>query len=180
MNKRVLIAFSGGQPIDYLLKVLSVVAEREQSAFGYYAPRPLSPSHCACTAFVKVGEQRACKEFLPEEADVIMALEELEGRRVVRYLAKEGRMVLCYCHRLPMAVAVGTMGYPTDIQYRLGNEGRKVWLVKRVEMKPPFVAAMLLRAMGYAREETADILAACDLVANEQDLQTVYEKEDIH
>ena len=177
MDKKILVAYSGGQDVDYLLRLLAEVADKEGSDFGYYLPAPTSLAACAQRAYVTIGQQRACKEFLPEEADVLLALEELEGRRGVRFLSKEGIMILCSCHRLPMAVAVGTTGYPTDVLYRCVNEGRKVWQIKRVEMQNPFIGAMLLRALGYAAEDAAAILADFGTPIADEQLQAVYAKE---
>lgn len=177
MNKKVLLAYAGGQEVDYLTALLYEVAKREESAYGYYMPSSVSREACACRAYVTIGEQTACKEFLPESADVLVALEELEGRRAVRFLAKEGVMILCAMHRLPMSVAVGTTGYPTDVLYRSVNEGRKVWQVKRAEYKPPFIAAMLLRALGYEKDAANELMAAVRLELSEDELAQVYAKK---
>ena len=177
MDKKVLLAFAGGQDTSYLTKVLRAVAKRECSAFGYYLPSTASKQACACRLFVTIGAQGACKEFLPETADVLVALEELEGRRAVRFLAKEGVLVLCAMHRLPMSVAVGTTGYPTDVLYRSVNEGRKVWQVKRAECKPAYIAATMLRALGYERGTAIELLSECDLQIEETDLAQVYDKK---
>lgn len=177
MDKKVLVAYSGGQDVDYILRLLAMVAEREGSEYGYYLPSPTSMAACAQRAYVVIGAQRACKEFLPEEADVLLALEELEGRRGVRFLRKEGILILCSCHRLPMAVAVGTTGYPTDVLYRCVSEGRKVWQIKRLEMQNPFIGAVLLRALGYAAEDAAAILQAFGTPLEDEQLQSAYAKE---
>ena len=177
MDKRILIAFAGGQDVDYLLSLLAHVAEREGSSFGYAMPTPVSRVACSQTAFVTIGAQSACKEFLPDTADVLLALEELEGRRTVRYAKQDANLILCACHRLPMAVAVGTTGYPTDILYRMVNEGRKVWQVKRTEMQPPFLAAMLLRALGYDSDASGDILTEVGMPLEAEQLQAVFAKE---
>ena len=177
MDKKVLIAFAGGQDVGYLTSLLYEVAKRESSSFGYYMPTPTSKQACACRVFAAIGEQGACKEFLPETADVLVALEELEGRRAVRFLTKEGVLILCAMHRLPMSVAVGTTGYPTDVLYRSVNEGRKVWQVKRAEYKPAFIAAMLLRALGYALDVATELLGKVGLDIEENDIKAVYEKK---
>ena len=177
MDKRILLAYAGGQNVRYLLTLLSVVAEREHSPIGYYIPSTTSREACAERAYVYIGEQPSCKEFLPETADILVALEELEGRRAVRFLTADGVMVLCAAHRLPMSVAVGTTGYPTDVLYRSVNEGRKVWQVKRVECTPPFISAMLLRAMGYDKEAVGSILAACDMTLDEDNMTKVFERK---
>lgn len=177
MDKRVLIAFSGGQKVGYLLDLLAHVAAREGSAFGYYMPTPVSRSACSQAAFVCIGEQTACKEFLPQTAHVLLALEELEGRRTVRYARQDANLILCSCHRLPMAVAVGTTGYPTDILYRMQTEGRNVWQVKRTEMVDAFVAAMLLRALGYDSDTAGVILTEVGLNLAPEQLAAAYAKE---
>lgn len=177
MDKKILVALSGGQETAYLLTVLRAVAEREQSSFGYYRPCTTSREACVERIFVTVGAQTACKEFLPETADVLVALEELEGRRGVRFLKKEGVLILCAMHRLPMAVAVGTTGYPTDVLYRSVSEGRNVWQVKRAECTPAFIAAITLRALGYERETAEEILLSCGLTVDEESVRAVYAKE---
>ena len=177
MDKKVLLAFAGGQEVDYLTDLLYAVAQREGSAFGYYKPSPVSRQACACRAYVTIGEQTACKEFLPESADVLVALEELEGRRAVRFLTKEGILILCAMHRLPMSVAVGTTGYPTDVLYRSVNEGRKVWQVKRVECKHAFIAAILLRALGYEKDVVRELIEASGEAIEEDALTAVFEKK---
>lgn len=172
-----LLAYCGGQDISYLLSLLALVAAREGSDFGYYLPSSTSKSACSERAFVTIGAQSDCKEFLPEAADVLLALEELEGRRAARFLSKEGVCVLCSCHRLPMAVAVGTTGYPTDILYRMVSEGRHVWQVKRTEMKNDYVSAMLLRALGYDKDAAKELLMANGTDIEEASLQAAYDKQ---
>ncbi len=177
MDKKVLIAFSGGQPAHYMLDLLAYVAQQEASDIGYYLPRPTSLAACAQRAYVCIGSQTACKEFLPGEADVLLAMEELEGRRGVRFLSKEGILILCSCHRLPMSVSVGTTGYPTDILYRSVSEGRRVLQIKRTEMEIPIIGATLLRALGYDAPTAQTMLAGCRLTIEDSDLALVYSKE---
>ena len=158
MSQAVMIAFSGSMKCEFLVDALRALATYRSESFSLYRPTRVSKSACSESITVWLGDSGLSKEPMPEQIDVLVGLEELEGRRNARYLKKEGMCVLCSVHRLPMPVAVGTVGYPNDILYRMVFEGRKVYQIRRVEVTPLHVICATLRALGCTQEECKAVL----------------------
>ena len=162
MSYCVFIAYSGGMTYRYLVDALQALAIRRGLSFATYSPKRVSVAACSEYTCVWLGHQGPAFEPIPQCADVLVGLEELEGRRNARFLSADGVCVLCSAHRLPMAVAVGTIGYPNDIVYRMVAEGRHVYQIKRVEICPANVIAVTLRALGCLQDECLQLLADCE------------------
>lgn len=160
MSQCVLLAYSGEMPYRYLVDVLRDLAHSRGESFATYSPTRVSRAACSEYTCVWLGHEGLCKEPLPQCADVLVGLEELEGRRNARFLSPDGVCVLCSAHRLPMPVAVGTIGYPNDIVYRMVAEGRHVYQIRRVEITNAHVACVMLRALGCDQQHCVHLLAA--------------------
>ena len=164
MKKTVVITYVGGQEVDYLLHLLQRVAADRGVSFGYHRPHTPSVAACAERLTVRLGADNLCLEGCKLEGDVLLALEEMELRRGLPYLAKGKRVIVCNQHRLPMAVAVGTKSYPTDCMARTLAEGYPIWQVKRKEIAPSYVSALLLRALDLTKEQVATYVEDTDTV----------------
>lgn len=152
MEKRILIAYVQGQPIEDLERLLRRVAEREQTTISFYTPPIMPGAGMSATCWVRLGA-KGVAEWPPEQGDVLVALEELEGRRLLYAVRRDAPIILCDTHRLPMAVAAGTVGYPTDTCARMVADKRNVWKVERKEVCPDVLRCLLLRALGYDRKQ---------------------------
>ena len=155
MSLNLCIAYCHGQDIRPYLDILTRFCDKVGSSIWYYD----------AITFAKDGESGLCHIRIGEgntplgagEAQVLLALEELEGRRALRYLAKDGIIVLCRIHRLPLCVSTGAVGYPSDTLDVLS--ARPLWAVPSKEYHPLIVGALMLRAMGVQQSDALSLLA---------------------
>lgn len=79
--------------------------------------------------YVKYGE-KVCSPVISEgEADIILAFEQLEAYRYIKYLKKDGKMLINTQKLDPMPVITGTAEYPQEIIEKLKSKGAKVFAV---------------------------------------------------
>lgn len=162
MTQVVMVAYSGGMAYDYLQDALRRLCAMRDQGFAFYHATRVSSEACSESITFWLGAAPLCKEPAPGDVDVLVALEELEGRRNARFLKPDGVCILCSAHRLPMSVAVGTVGYPNDILYRMVFEKRKVYQIRRVEITPCAVCAVLLRSLGCDQAACQSLLHGYD------------------
>jgi len=155
MSLDLAIAYVKGQDIAPYIGCLDRFCDKSGAKMWIYDEPSFATHGEAGLCHVRLGEGNT--PLLAGEAKVLVALEELEGRRALRYLAKDGILVLCRFHRLPLSVATGTVGYPSDTLDILA--GRPLFCVQPKEFSPLLVCALTLRAMGVRESDVRGILA---------------------
>jgi indolepyruvate ferredoxin oxidoreductase beta subunit len=88
-------------------------------------------------------------------ADVVIAMELLEGRRALEMLAPRGTLVCATTTVAPASVLRGEAGYPTDLSAAADERGVRVLLVE---------AEALARAAGTVRAANVVLLGAASSV----------------
>ncbi|MBO4535453.1 MAG: hypothetical protein J5755_05900 [Clostridia bacterium] len=155
MSINLCIAYCRGQNIRPYLDILTRFCDKVGRSLWYYDPTSFSSAGESGLCHIRIGEGNT--PLCAGEAQVLVALEELEGRRALRYLAKDGIIVLCRIHRLPLCVSTGAVGYPSDTLDVL--TARPLWAVPAKEYHPITVGALMLRAMGVQLSDALSLLS---------------------
>ncbi|MCK9478380.1 MAG: indolepyruvate oxidoreductase subunit beta [Firmicutes bacterium] len=76
--------------------------------------------------YVKYGEKVFSPVISEGEADIILAFEQLEAYRYLKFLKKDGTMILNTQKIAPMPVITGAASYPEEIIEKLNKTGAKI------------------------------------------------------
>ena len=154
MSINLAIAYCHGQEIAPYLDLLKRFCDRVGAKLWYYDQTPFATHGESGLCHIRIASGETM--LLPGEAQVLVALEELEGRRALRFLAKDGIIVLARIHRLPLCVSTGAVGYPSDNLDVLG--AKPILVVQAKEYHPVTIGALMLRAMGVQESDAYQLI----------------------
>ena len=134
MTKNIMIVGVGGQGTLLASRILGSAA----MALGYDVKvsevHGMSQRGGSVVTYVKYGDT-VCSPIISEgEADVILAFEELEAYRYLRYLKKGGEILVNTQNIDPMPVIIGAAEYPTDIIEKMRAKGAAVVTVDALSL----------------------------------------------
>lgn len=140
----------GGQGILLLSNVLSEAAFLAGHDVKKSEIHGMSQRGGSVTSHVRWGERVHAPVIMDGDADVIIALEELEALRYAHILKPGGCFLVNDFRALPASVVSGKARYPEDIDGRLGAYGR----VERIQ------AQTIATTVGEARASNMVLLGA--------------------
>lgn len=114
-NTGILIVGVGGQGTLMASKVLGEVALRSGFDVKVSEVHGMAQRGGSVVTHVKFGEKVHSPLVGQGQADYILAFEELEALRWASFLKKNGTIIVSSQRILPMPVAQGNQGYPTQI-----------------------------------------------------------------
>jgi indolepyruvate ferredoxin oxidoreductase beta subunit len=112
----ILIVGVGGQGTLMASKVLGEVGLRSGFDVKVSEVHGMAQRGGSVVTHVKIGERVHSPLVGQGQADYILAFEELEALRWASYLKKNGNLIVSSQRILPMPVAQGNQGYPTQIR----------------------------------------------------------------
>jgi indolepyruvate ferredoxin oxidoreductase, beta subunit len=123
MKSNIIIAGVGGQGSILTAKVLGQVLKNEGFDVKVSEIHGMSQRGGSVITFIRCADQVDSPLIEYGEADIILALEPLEGYRYISYLKKDGKMIINSQQIDPMSVVTGNNDYPLDIYGELGAMG---------------------------------------------------------
>ncbi len=83
---------------------------------------------------VRYGEKVYSPIVGEDEADMILAFERLEALRTLKYLKKDGKLMINDFKWDPLPVATGTLEYPEDVFERVKRKTNNIQIVDAVKV----------------------------------------------
>jgi indolepyruvate ferredoxin oxidoreductase beta subunit len=123
----IVIVAVGGQGALFAARVIGFAAIQEKYDVKVSEVHGMSQRGGCVITHVRYGSQIASPIVEEGYADVVIAMEKLEGARATRFLKPEGVMVLNEQEIKPMPVASGAMSYPKDIESAIRKTGVQLY-----------------------------------------------------
>lgn len=119
----ILIVGVGGQGTILASKICGYVAESGGLDVKLSEIHGMSQRGGSVVTHVRMGEKVYSPLIMEGTADIIMAFEELEGLRWLKYLKKNGVVIVNTQQILPMPVIVGNAKYPEGVTAEMDKLG---------------------------------------------------------
>lgn len=129
----VIICGTGGQGILLASEVLCAAARSSGSDVKKSEVHGMAQRGGSVSSHVRFGDKIYSPLVEKGRADLILAMEKMEGLRWASYLAPKGRLVACDLKINPMTVNTGLAEYP-DVDAIMEKEGLPVSLIPAVEI----------------------------------------------
>lgn len=129
----VIICGTGGQGILLASEVLCAAAMASGCDVKKSEVHGMAQRGGSVSSHVRFGDRIYSPLVEKGRADLILAMEKMEGLRWAPYLAPEGRLVACDLKINPMTVNTGLAEYP-DVDAIMEQEGLPVSLIPAVEI----------------------------------------------
>ncbi len=129
----VIICGTGGQGILLASEVLCAAARSSGSDVKKSEVHGMAQRGGSVSSHVRFGDRIYSPLVEKGRADLILAMEKMEGLRWASYLAPNGRLVACDLKINPMTVNTGLAEYP-DVDAIMEEEGLPVSLIPAVEI----------------------------------------------
>lgn len=130
----ILIVGVGGQGTLLTSRILGSVAMELGYDVKMSELHGMSQRGGSVVTYVKMGEKVNSPIIEEQEADIILAFEELEGLRWNRFLKRDGLMVLNTQKIDPMPVIIRKAEYPKNIREKLGEAYPETILINALDM----------------------------------------------
>lgn len=112
--KNIMIVGVGGQGSLLMSRILGQLAQEEGYEVKVSEVHGMAQRGGSVVTFVRYGSQVEKPTIEAGEADLILALEELEGLRYLPFLKPTGQMILNEWRILPMPVLIEAEEYPKE------------------------------------------------------------------
>lgn len=122
-NTNILIVGVGGQGTVLASKICGYVAETAGMDVKLSEIHGMSQRGGSVVTHVRMGEKVYSPLIMEGMADIIMAFEELEGLRWLKYLKEKGIIIVNTQQILPMPVIVGNAKYPQAVTAEMNKLG---------------------------------------------------------
>ncbi|MDD4780570.1 MAG: indolepyruvate oxidoreductase subunit beta [Tissierellia bacterium] len=133
-NISILIVGVGGQGTLLTSRILGSVAMELGYDVKMSELHGMSQRGGSVVTYVKMGEKVYSPIIEEQEADIILAFEELEGIRWNRFLKKDGMLVLNTQQIDPMPVITRKASYPENITEKLQNAYSNTILINALDI----------------------------------------------
>jgi len=122
----IMIVGVGGQGTLLASRILGSVMMAEGLDVKVSEVHGMSQRGGSVVTYVRAGEKVYSPIITEGEADLILAFEQLEAARWLRYLKKDGKIVLNTQKLMPMPVITGDMQYPEGVIEKLTATDAKI------------------------------------------------------
>jgi indolepyruvate ferredoxin oxidoreductase beta subunit len=148
----VIICGTGGQGILLASEVLCAAARHAGNDVKKSEVHGMAQRGGSVSSHVRFGEKIYSPIVEKGSADLVLAMEKMEGLRWSSYLAPHGQLVACDLKINPMTVNTGSAEYP-DVEAIIKKESLPVKLIPAVEIadelgNPRVVNVVLLGAVS--------------------------------
>lgn len=130
----IVIVAVGGQGALFASRVIGAVALKEGFDVKVSEVHGMSQRGGSVITHVRYGTAIASPIVEEGYADMVIAMEMLEGLRAAPFLKKTGTMILNQQVIHPMPVITGKMAYPDDIPGKLAAQGINVYCLDALKM----------------------------------------------
>jgi indolepyruvate ferredoxin oxidoreductase beta subunit len=150
----IVIVAVGGQGALFAARVIGAVALKQNLDVKVSEVHGMSQRGGNVVTHVRYGEHIASPIVEEGYADIVIAMEMLEGVRAAPFLKSTGTMIINEQTINPMSVAAGKMSYPKDIVPKLTALGLGVYSIDALTMaceagSNKTVNSVLLGAMAH-------------------------------
>ncbi|MBO7622317.1 MAG: indolepyruvate oxidoreductase subunit beta [Victivallales bacterium] len=121
MLKNVMLCGVGGQGILFAAKIIAAAAELSGYDVTTNELHGMAQRGGSVTAQVRFGDGFHSPLFREGEADVLCALEPVEGLRCAHWLKADGKAAVSKQRLIPVTVSTGRATYPVDLDERLAR-----------------------------------------------------------
>lgn len=115
INLNIMLVGVGGQGTLLASRVLGNVALQDNNDVKVSEVHGMSQRGGSVVTYVKIGQKIFSPLIEKNEADIIIAFEQLEAMRWIGYLRENGKMIINTQKINPMPVITGKMKYPENI-----------------------------------------------------------------
>lgn len=122
----IMIVGVGGQGTLLASRILGNVAIDQGFDVKMSEVHGMSQRGGSVVTYVKYGEKVYSPIVSEGEADIILAFEQLEAFRYLKYLKKDGQLLMNTQTIAPMPVITGAFTYPQDIVKKMKEQGAKI------------------------------------------------------
>lgn len=119
MSTNVMLCGVGGQGILFAAKVMACAAELSGYEVTTNELHGMAQRGGSVTAQVRFGSKVHSPLFGEGDADVLCALEPVEGLRCAHWLRPGGHAAISLQRLIPVTVSTGRASYPSDLEDRL-------------------------------------------------------------
>ena len=130
----IMIVGVGGQGTLLASRILGKVAIDEGYDCKVSEVHGMSQRGGSVETFVKFGKKVYSPIIGVGDADIILAFEQLEGYRALKYLKKDGKLIINTQKIDPMPVITGEMKYPEGIIEKINKKNIDVTSVDAVDI----------------------------------------------
>ena len=109
----------GGQGTLLASRLLGYIMTEEGLDVKVSEVHGMSQRGGSVVTYVKAGKTVNSPIITEGEADIILAFEQLEAARWIKYLKKDGKIILNTQKIMPMPVVTGNAKYPSDVIEKL-------------------------------------------------------------
>lgn len=124
--KNIMIVGVGGQGTLLTSRLLGAALMSENYDVKVSEVHGMSQRGGSVVTYVKYGEKIASPLIEVGEADIILAFEQLEAARWLKYLKPEGKLIINTRKIDPMTVITGAASYPDDVLEKLDATGADI------------------------------------------------------
>lgn len=114
-------------------------------------------------------------DIVEGDADLVIALEQLEGVRFRRFGKEESHMIVSTHRDIPISVVLGGISYPNDCFQKCINDCFSVFRVEE-ESGDEYIVALALRLLGENMESISNMLERLGL---KTDLSKVFSQKSV-
>lgn len=133
-SMNIMIVGVGGQGTLLTSRLLGAAAMNEGFDVKVSEVHGMSQRGGSVVTYVKYGEKIASPLIEVGEADIILAFEQLEAARWLKYMKPDGRMIVNTRKIDPMTVITGAATYPEGVLEKLEAAGAKVTALDALEL----------------------------------------------
>ncbi len=124
--KNIMIVGVGGQGTLLTSRLLGAALMSENYDVKVSEVHGMSQRGGSVVTYVKYGEKIASPLIEVGEADIILAFEQLEAARWLKYLKPDGKLIINTRKIDPMTVITGAASYPEDVLEKLDATGADI------------------------------------------------------
>ena len=133
-SMNIMIVGVGGQGTLLTSRLLGAAAMNEGFDVKVSEVHGMSQRGGSVVTYVKYGEKIASPLIEVGEADIILAFEQLEAARWLKYMKPDGRMIVNTRKIDPMTVITGAATYPAGVLEKLEAAGAKVTALDALDL----------------------------------------------
>ena len=116
----------GGQGTLLASRLLGYIMTEEGLDVKVSEVHGMSQRGGSVVTYVKAGKTVNSPIITEGEADIILAFEQLEAARFIKYLKKQGKIILNTQKIMPMPVVTGNAKYPEDVIEKLNSTDAEI------------------------------------------------------
>ena len=116
----------GGQGTLLASRLLGYIMTEEGLDVKVSEVHGMSQRGGSVVTYVKAGTKVNSPIITEGEADIILAFEQLEAARWIKYLKKQGKIILNTQKIMPMPVVTGNAKYPEDVIEKLNSTDAEI------------------------------------------------------